>query len=202
MILSNTAIFEALDDGRLVIEPEPAPRVQLLGGEDSPFDTTAVDLRLGPYLSTPKPASKVVIDLERPDGAGQTLDALTDTVPLTEAGRVVEPGDFVLGQTLETIHLPLAPELSDEAVAKPQLAARVEGKSSLARFGLLIHFTAPTIHAGYHGRITLEMMCLGEWPLWLKPGTRICQLIIEEVVGAPTESESEFQDQMRPAGGP
>ena len=46
----------------------------------------------------------------------------------------------------------------------------VEGKSSRARFGLLVHFTAPTIHAGWAGRITLEMMCLGRYPLRLYPG--------------------------------
>lgn len=81
------------------------------------------------------------------------------------------------------------------------MAARIEGKSSRARFGLLVHFTAPTIHAGWSGRITLEMMCLGQTPLKLYPGLLICQLIVEEVVGDPTENESEFQDQMKPTGG-
>lgn len=200
MILSNTAIFEALDDGRLVLDPEPTPRVETPGGEKSPFDTTAVDLRLGPHLSTPKPASKVMIDLARPGGVRETLDALTETVEFPPAGHQMEPGTFLLGQTLETIHLALPEEFSDEAEGKPTLAARVEGKSSLARFGLLIHFTAPTIHAGYNGRITLEMLCLGEWPLWLKPGIRICQLIIEQVDGEPSESESEFQGQLKPTG--
>ena len=91
-------------------------------------------------------------------------------------------------------------ELEGVARARPALAARIEGKSSRARFGLLVHFTAPTIHAGWSGRITLEIMCLGKNPLKLYPGLPICQLIIEEVAGTPTESESQFQGQEHPTG--
>jgi dCTP deaminase len=58
-------------------------------------------------------------------------------------------------------------------------SARVEGKSSLARCGILIHFTAPTIHAGFEGRITLEMINMGVHNLLLYPGMFVCQLIIE-----------------------
>ena len=118
MILSNTAIFEALDDGRLVLDPEPQPRIEVAGGPESPFDTTAVDLRLGPYLSTPKRASKVIIDLARPGGVTETLDALTETVEFP-AGHQLEPREFLLGQTLETIHLALPEEFSEEAQGKP-----------------------------------------------------------------------------------
>ena len=79
-----------------------------------------------------------------------------------------------------------APYEIDEGVRdRGWLAARVEGKSSLARFGLLAHFTAPTIHAGFEGHITLEMMNLGPSPIILTPGMAICQLILEQVHGVP-----------------
>jgi dCTP deaminase len=80
------------------------------------------------------------------------------------------------------------------------LAARVEGKSSLARCGLLVHFTAPTIHAGFEGTITLEMINLGAYPILLYPGMEISQLIVEQVVGTPRAAASQFQSQSTPVG--
>lgn len=203
MILSNTAIFEALDDGRLVIDPEPTPRVTQQQGPKSPFGTSAVDLQLGPDLVRPKHVPHAVIDLGRPGDVSDTLSAFTEPIPLDAGSYELEPGpdNFILGQTLEVVRLPLPEELDGPGRERPALAARIEGKSSRARFGLLVHFTAPTIHAGWSGRITLEMMCLGKTPLKLYPGLPICQLIIEEVVGDPSENESQFQDQMKPAGG-
>jgi dCTP deaminase len=103
------------------------------------------------------------------------------------------PGKLVLANTLERVELPILP-------GRPSLAARVEGRSSFARCGLLIHFTAPTIHAGFKGRITLELINLGSIPILLYPQSYVCQLIIEEVVGLPLENESQFQGQVRPGG--
>lgn len=193
MILSNVSIREALDDGRLRLDPPP---------EESAFATSALDLRLGPVISTPRDAPQVVVDFEREGRVGSTLTALSDHHEMDAAGYILEPGPdhLILGQTLEYVWLPRAGALDERAAGKPALAARVEGKSSRARFGLLVHFTAPTIHAGWRGRITLEMMCLGKYPLRLYPGMPICQLIIEEVHGLPTESESEFQGQRTPTG--
>ncbi|MFZ5587871.1 MAG: dCTP deaminase [Thermodesulfobacteriota bacterium] len=68
------------------------------------------------------------------------------------------------------------------------LAARVEGRSSLARLGLQIHMTAPTIHAGFYGKIALEIFNAGPFPLKLKKGLAICQLIIEEIKTPPSGS--------------
>jgi dCTP deaminase len=85
-------------------------------------------------------------------------------------------------------------------IGQPVLAARVEGKSSFARCGLIVHFTAPTIHAGFDGRITLEMINLGEYPIMLYPGMTVCQLIVEEVKGTPLHQASQFQGQTRPVG--
>ena len=199
MILSNTSIWSALEDGRLSIEPTPSPRDNVPGGERSAYDTTAVDLHLTNYYSLPRLAPGVQIDLAQP-GTVPTLEALTDQNPIPDTGYLLEPNQFVLSQTRELVHLRLRADLDEAAADKPLLAARVEGNSSRARFGLLVHFTAPTIHAGFHGRITLEMINLGKWPLLLKPNIPICQLIIEQVDGDPAESVSQFQGQMKSTG--
>ena len=198
MILSNTAIFEALDDGRLVIEPAPERRA----GTRAPFGTSAVDLRLGPVIARPRDAPHAVVDLGRPGRITDTLAAFTDEFEIGDSGYVLEPGpeNLVLGHTLEVVSLPFPEHLDERAEGKPALAARVEGKSSRARFGLLVHFTAPTIHSGWAGSITLEMMCLGKYPLRLYPGLPVCQLIIEEVRGRSTANVSEFQGQLGPTG--
>ena len=140
-----------------------------------------------------------MVDLGRPGRIRDTLDAFTDEYEMSDAGYLLEPGpqNLILGHTLETVRLPLSERLDRRAAGKPVLAARVEGKSSRARFGLLVHFTAPTIHAGWSGRIAL---CLGRYPLRLYPGLPICQLIVEEVRGRPTAAASEFQRQRRPTG--
>lgn len=81
-------------------------------------------------------------------------------------------------------------------------AARIKGKSSRARCGLLIHFTAPTVHPGFEGRLVLEIINLGPSPILLTPGMYIAQLIVEEVKGIPNdEHPSEFQGQLSATGG-
>ena len=80
------------------------------------------------------------------------------------------------------------------------LAARVEGKSSYAGCGLLVHFTAPTIHAGFAGTITLQLINLGPANISLYPGKPICQLIVETVAGVPFRNDSQFQGQSQPGG--
>ena len=198
MILSNSAIVEALDDGRLIIEPEPDRRADA----GSPLATSAIDPRLGPVIARPVDAPHAVVDLGRAGRITDTLAAFTDEFEMSDGGYVLEPGpdNLILGHTLETVRLPPPEDLDSRAAGKPVLAARVEGKSSRARFGLLVHFTAPTIHAGWAGRITLEMMCLGRYPLRLYPGLPICQLILEEVRGRPSAVASQFQGQRSPSG--
>lgn len=65
---------------------------------------------------------------------------------------------------------------------------------------MLVHFTAPTIHAGFNGTITLEIMNLGHYSIVLTPLMPICQLIIEEVRGVPFRNDSQFHGQSRAAG--
>ncbi|HFC96858.1 MAG TPA: dCTP deaminase, partial [Thermosulfurimonas dismutans] len=105
---------------------------------------------------------------------------------------ILHPGKFILGQTLERVALPF----SDEEC----YAARVEGKSSLARCGLIVHFTAPTVHAGFSGPITLEIINLGAFPIALHLGMPICQLIFEPVKGPIQETITQFHGQVTPEG--
>ena len=147
MILSNTSIQQALDEGRLVIDPEPAPRVATPEGS-SPYGRSSVDLRLGPRLRVPK--TDLAISLDPASGSVQnTLDTLYETQDVPTDGFVLRPQQLVLGLTLESVKFPLPHEIRESVRSNGWLAARVEGKSSLARFGLLVHFTAPTIHAGF-----------------------------------------------------
>ena len=96
-------------------------------------------------------------------------------------------------------------EITQERVhLKPgsRLAGRVEGRSSLARIGLTVHLTAPTIHTAFNGQITLEMINYSPFTLKLIPAsTRICQLIFERLESPPSrEIQTAFQHQTEPSG--
>ena len=144
MILSNRELQAALDRGALGISPEPSPRSRTASGVPCPYDTCSVDLRLGKHLSVPpdKPYP-MAIDL-RKGGIAPLLGRVYDQTEIPDEGYSLEPGRFVLGQTLERVEFPLLP-------AGQCLAGRVEGKSSFARCGLLVHFTAPIYSLGFHG---------------------------------------------------
>lgn len=193
MILSNVEIQLALDEGRLVLEPQPLPRKPGADGVGCPYQTSAVDLRLGDEISYLKDGLPLDINLGRGGfanlfGPNSVRQKLTPEQPF-----VLRPGRLVLGKTLERVEFPIGAD----GVC---LAARVEGKSSYARCGLLVHFTAPTIHAGFNGTITLELINLGPLSISLYPGTPICQLIVESVKGVPFRNDSQFQSQ-EAAGG-
>jgi len=182
-------IQRALDEGRLIITPDPQPRDP--GQPNCPYDTTAVDLHLGTSLSIPQVGS-FNYDLRKKGPFPKFLSRNCDHVEISGNGYVLEPGKFVLGITHERVGLPL--------VAGHQLAGRIEGKSSVARCGLLVHFTAPTVHAGGDGPLALEMINLGPAGFTLFSGLAMCQLIVEIVFGDPTANPSQFQGQSRPSG--
>jgi len=193
MILSNIEIHKALDEGRLVIEPEPKPRYKEVGVKYCPYDTHTIDLKLGDEITIPKEgtyaydfmASGNVADLIAKNSEKRTL--------IPDQPYRLKTGDFVLAQTLETIKLPI-----DKG--PPYLAARIEGKSSRARCGLLVHFTAPTVHPEWEGQLTLEIINLGKTPFLLHSGMAIAQLIIEQVYGELKSNPSQFQKQSTPEG--
>jgi dCTP deaminase len=186
MILSNVEIHKAIDEGRLVITPDPQPRNCEEAG--CPYDTTAVDLHLSKSISVPR-KGPFVFDL-RQGGIAKFLARNSEHFEIPDAGYVLQPNSFVLANTQETVKLPI----------EGGLAARIEGKSSFARCGLLVHFTAPTVHAGFDGTLTLEMINLGNNGIALWEGVSICQLILESVMGAPQVHASQFQGQKTPAG--
>ena len=178
MIYNKQNIKDALNSGHLVIDPRPA---------DPVFGTSAVDLRLGRRFSvfnTPTPGTSVTVIVEEanPEAVATQYGTVQEVPP---GGHLdLPPGGFVLASTLERVEMPL------------DLAARVEGKSSIARFGLSIHQTAPTIHADFRGVIRLEISNVGPFVCRLRPGIRICQLIIEELKDpTPEPLLSRFQNQ-------
>lgn len=161
MLLSDGEIRESLAAGDLIIEPL----------NDANIQYASVDLRLHEILhvQSREPVAGVSIDPEllqiRP-----FIQANTTEVDLSgERIWKLEPGGFVIGETLETVGFPL------------HLAGRVEGRSRLARLGVGVHITAPKIDPGFRNRITLEIFNLGPWAIELKAGMRICTLIVERL---------------------
>lgn len=194
MILSNIEIHAALDSGKLVIDPEPHPRFPTVGEDHCPYNTCSVDLMLGPELSVPH-GGQFSIDFTTPGTIAETIARNSKSFITTiEQPFKLTPNSFILGRTHERISLPL------QQKRNTSLAARIEGRSSRARLGLLVHFTAPTVHPGFEGNLTLEMINLGPSPILLVPYMSIAQLIIEEVKGCPVKNESQFQGQSNPAG--
>lgn len=188
MILSNVEIQKAIDEGRLVISPDPQPRNPQETG--CPYGTTAVDLHLASSLSVPKPGA-FNYDLSQ-GGIATFLARNSEHLEIPATGYLLRPHLFILGRTQERVTLPIIPGQT--------LAARIEGKSSFARCGLLVHFTAPTVHAGFDGTLTLEMINLGNAGIMLHTGMAIAQLILETVAGDPSANPSQFQGQSTPSG--
>jgi dCTP deaminase len=194
MILSNVEIHKALDEKRLVIAPEPQPRRKPVGGGHCPYDTHTVDLRLSSEIVIPT-SNKFTYDMVARGDLAQLIKQHSETLTITKQQPfILEPRQFILGRTIEEIRLPIADG------CETCLAARIEGKSSMARLGLLVHFTAPTIHPGFEGTITLEMINLGPASILLRPEMYISQLIVEEVKGCPVANPSQFQGQREAAG--
>jgi dCTP deaminase len=133
------------------------------------------------------PVVQATIDPSDPEFNATTLASALATPEDCSNGFEIQPGMFLLGWTVEKIQLPHT----------SRIAARVEGKSSLARIGIGVHVTAPTIHAGFGYRpndpsfsgnpIQLEIWNTGPFRIRLTEGLRICQLIFEEVHGTPSK---------------
>jgi dCTP deaminase len=193
MILSNAGIRQCLDSGEIEIDPRP--------GLDQ-YTTSAVDLFLGSefHVWNPDtlqvPGAQVVLDLAQ-QNFPLTARAYLKTLTPAPDGSIIFPPfrevpAHMLAITRERVHFKKT----------SRLAARVEGRSSLARLGLMVHITAPTIHSGFRGAITLEMVNLGPFHLKLVPQkTRICQLIVERLESDPSgDIVTGFQNQTKPSG--
>lgn len=188
MILSNVEIIRCLSEKLFTISP-----IEGMDPTRKPFNTSAVDLRLGNEITVPEAGAPAQIDL-RKGNIAKYWAAHSRTYIISEEQPFSLPhGKFVLAKTLETVDFPL--RQNDTC-----FGARVEGKSSLARCGILVHFTAPTVHAGFRGTITLEVINFGAQGFLLTPGMPICQLIIEEVKGYPVDTPGQFKGQSSPVG--
>ena len=191
MILSDDGIKNAIKAGEIEIDPPPVEyspsAVDLLLGDE--FQSWDTDRFLVPGVAT-------VLDLAE-QRFPLTAAAYLKDVPRERDGSVIFPPfrlqpSHMLAITRERVHLKIG----------SKVAARVEGRSSLARLGLMVHITAPTVHAGWNGRITLEMVNLGPFHLKLVPSKiRICQLIIERLESDPaSDIATSFQGQKKPSG--
>ena len=149
MVLSDRTIREELDAKRIVIDPL----------EEDSIQPSSVDLHVDRYFRLFRNHSMRVIDVR------EDLEDLTELVevPAGEA-LILHPGEFVLGSTLERVTLP------------DDLVARLEGKSSLGRLGLLIHSTAGFVDAGWDGHLTLELSNVANLPITVYPGMKIGQI--------------------------
>lgn len=172
MILTDREIQIALKKKQIIIEPEPAVEA---------FSSTTVDLRLDAAITEFRDdlgddALENVIDPSHKNFvAEKTIAKIAKQVQIGTDGYLLRPRKLVLGWTAEHLELPV----------HSRLAARVEGKSSLARLGLGVHLTAPTIHCGFDNPIRLEIINHGEVPIRLRTGMRICQLTFELTFGTP-----------------
>ncbi|HVM15884.1 MAG TPA: dCTP deaminase [Egibacteraceae bacterium] len=154
MILSDRSIREALAAGRIVVEP--------LG--DNAVQPSSVDVRLDDRFRVFHNHRHPYIDVRQP------MPDLTEEVKASEdAPFVLHPGEFVLAATFERI------ALADD------LVARIEGKSSLGRLGLLTHATAGFVDAGWDGWLTLELSNVSTLPIALYPGMKIGQVAFFEL---------------------
>jgi dCTP deaminase len=186
MVLTDREIQVAIDQKQLIIDPVPPP---------NHYSSTSVDLLLSPVIhvwrTTPTAGVEPqVFNPGDPDYRhSDTAAAHTDRIVLGAEGIVMKPGDFILGWTSEFIHLP----------PYSRLAARIEGKSSLARCAISIHVTAPTIHAGFEGQIQLEICNIGPLRVRLLPNMKVCQLIFEQTLGTPHKGyQGQFSKQKAP----
>jgi dCTP deaminase len=149
VILSDRTIREQLAAGRIAIDPF----------DEAMLQPSSVDVRLDHYFRVFLNHTMPVIDVKK------DLEELTRLVDIDDdRAFILHPGEFVLGSTFERVAVP------------DDIVARIEGKSSLGRLGLLIHSTAGFIDAGFDGHITLELSNVANLPITLYPGMKIGQI--------------------------
>ena len=148
-VLSDGTIRRLVDEGRVVIDPWDPAMVQ----------PASVDLRLGDSFRVFHNHRLPAIDLAEPPSG------VTEHVQIEDSANfVIHPGEFALGRTQEYVEIP------DDVVA------RIEGKSSLGRLGLIVHATAGFVDPGFKGTLTLEITNLTRVPIKLYTGLAIAQL--------------------------
>lgn len=177
MVLSDRSIREALAAGTISIEP--------LG--EGCIQPSSVDLHVDKYFRLFRNHTSRVIDVREDQEDLTELVDIGDVDPL-----ILHPGEFLLGSTLEKITLP------------NDLVARLEGKSSLGRLGLLIHSTAGFVDAGWDGHLTLELSNVANLPITIYAGMKIGQISFLQMTTAADKPygsdglKSKYQGQWGP----
>jgi dCTP deaminase len=148
-VLSDRTIKEQVAAGRILINPLDVEAIQ----------PASVDLRLDDSFRIFRMTTRPYVNVREP------VDDLTELVTIGhEEPFVLQPGAFCLATTLETITLP------------NDIVARVDGRSSLGRLGLLVHATAGYVDPGWTGKLTLELSNQSQMPIALYYGMRIAQI--------------------------
>jgi dCTP deaminase len=177
VVLSDRTIRSEIEAGRIVIDPFDEELIQ----------PSSVDVRVDRRFRVFHNARYPYIDVRQP------MEDLTELVEVSDSEPfILHPGEFVLGQTLEQVTLP------DDVVA------RLEGKSSLGRLGLLIHSTAGFVDSGFSGNLTLELSNVANLPITIYFGMPIGQISFMRMDG-PVENpygsgkaDSKYQGQAEP----
>ena len=178
MILSDRTINEKMRSGELIIDPLGENAVQ----------PASVDVRLDAEILVFRNSWRTHIDVTQP------ADDVVERVYIEE-GRpfLLHPGQFALGSTLERVAIP------------HDVVARIEGKSSLARYGLLIHSTAGFVDPGWDGKLTLEFSNVGILGITLRAGMKIGHISFTQLT-TPADNpygsralRSKYQGQNGPA---
>ncbi len=188
MYLSDRDLRWAIECGNLIVDPKPEK-----------FDSTSIDLHLDSIdqakiwdidqfnsdqkVSGHEPAELRIGKFLYRDFAPRYLKQPPSeaSLPVFRRGNqiIVKPGGFLLWQTRETVGTP------EEGAG---LICFVDGKSTRARTGILVHLTAPTIHASWSGKITLEIANLGPFNFVLEEGDVIAQIVVATISSVPSEA--------------
>ncbi|RKF20144.1 dCTP deaminase [Alginatibacterium sediminis] len=176
MRLSDQHIIDYLDKGAIIIEPRP---------EDSSITGVSVDVRLGKEFRVFNDHTAPFIDLSGPrEQVSEQLEkVMSDEIVIEEGGAFfLHPGELALAVTLEHVTLPA------------DIVGWLDGRSSLARLGLMVHVTAHRIDPGWSGRIVLEFYNSGKLPLALRPNMCIGALNFETLSAPATRPYNKRSD--------
>lgn len=158
MILSDRDIQSALKKGIIRITPKIDPKTQL--------GSCSVDLRLGKQFRVFNHSTVAYIDTAN---SKMSADMMREVDLRKGQPFILQPGDFVLATTIESIRI------ADD------LIGRLEGRSSLGRLGIVVHSTASIFEPGWDGVVVMELGNLGRMPVALYPGMRICSMTFEQL---------------------
>jgi dCTP deaminase len=158
MVLSDRDIKKTIENKKIKISPSPNFEEQL--------GSNSLDLRLGNTFRVFDHSRIAFIDPFKED---QSVSITREIEVKDGESFIIQPGDFVLGSTIEYLELP------------DDLVGSLEGRSSIGRLGVIIHSTSSSIECGFRGNITLELANMGKMPVALYPGMRICSISFNQL---------------------